>query len=72
MSRALENAMKFLRFYLVGGLLVGVVRAFKDSISVVKELDDSLTELNKVVDLTENQLADITKEPIAGTALEQD
>ncbi|NMB96836.1 MAG: phage tail tape measure protein, partial [Clostridiaceae bacterium] len=70
MARALENAMKFLRFYLVGGILVGVVRAFKDSISVVKELDDSLTELNKVADLTEKQLSNITSRAYeAGTAL---
>ena len=60
MTRALENAYKFLRFYLVGGLLVRVVNAFRDSINTVTELDTSLTELNKVADLTNVQLEKIT------------
>ncbi len=56
MGRALENAGKFLRFYLVGGLLVGFVRDIREGINSIKELDASLTELGKVSDLTGYQL----------------
>jgi hypothetical protein len=35
MVRALENAGKFLRFYLVGGLLVGFVSALRNGIDSV-------------------------------------
>lgn len=70
MTRALENAFKFLRFYLVGGTLVGVVRAFKNAVDTVVELDKSLTELNKVVDLTDEQLKNITTRAYeVGTAI---
>ena len=47
-TRMVEGAIKFMRFYLVGGLLVGVIRQLKDSITVVKELDEGLTQLRKV------------------------
>ena len=60
MTRALDNAFKFLRFYLVGGLLVGVVRAFRDATNVVVELDKSLTELNKVIDISKNEMSTFT------------
>lgn len=62
MTRALDNAFKFLRFYLVGGLLVGVVGAFRDAINVVVELDASLTELNKVIDISKNEMSTFTDE----------
>lgn len=47
---AITNAGKFLRFYLVGGILVGIVNAFKGAIGVVYELDTAITDLKKVSD----------------------
>ena len=70
LTRIFENAYKFLRFYLVGGLLVRFVGGLKDSIATVKELDTSLTELNKVADLTSVQLKNITDRAYeAGSAI---
>lgn len=60
MSRTLENAYKFLRFYLVGGILVRFVNTFKDGINVIVDLDSSLTELNKVADVTSAKLKEVT------------
>jgi len=57
---ALNNMFRFLRFYVAGGILVGFVRSIKDGVKSVIELDASLTELNKVADLTANQLQNIT------------
>ena len=61
LTRALENAGKFLRFYLVGGLLVGFVSAIRKGIGAVIDLDIALTELNKVADLSNSQLESFTK-----------
>jgi len=47
---ALENAGKFLRFYLVGGVLVGFVNIFKGAIGTIYELDTAITDLKKVSD----------------------
>ena len=69
MTRALENAGKFLRFYMVGGLLVSAVNALKGSINVVRELDTSLTELNKVSDLTSQQLESFTNRAFEASKL---
>ena len=60
MSRAFENAYKFLRFYLVGGILVRFINTFKDGINVIVDLDSSLTELNKVADVTSAKLEEVT------------
>lgn len=62
MGRMFENMFKFMRFYLVGGILVRVVNELKNGISTIVELDTSLTELNKVTDLTSKQLARVTNE----------
>jgi TP901 family phage tail tape measure protein len=48
MGRALENAMKFMRFYLVGGALVGVFRQVRAAADAIKEIDAGLTQLRKV------------------------
>jgi len=50
MANALENAGKFLRFYLVGGLLVGAVNVLKGSLTTIREMDTALTNLKKVSD----------------------
>jgi TP901 family phage tail tape measure protein len=52
MIRALENAGKFLRYYLVGGFLVSGINALKDSIIVIKDLDTAMIGLKKVTDET--------------------
>lgn len=56
MTRALENAGKFLRFYLVGGILVNTVNAFKGSIDYIRQFDDAVVDLTKVVDLSKTQI----------------
>lgn len=56
LSKAIENAGKFLRFYLVGGVLVGFANSIKNGVKSVVELDTSLTELAKVSNLTGSQL----------------
>lgn len=43
---------KFTQWYLIGGLVTGLIRAFKNVVSQVKEMDKALVELNKVSDLT--------------------
>lgn len=57
--RAIENAGKFLRFYLVGGLLVGFVNAIKQSVGSVVQMDTALTSLNKVVNLSTSELKEM-------------
>lgn len=61
MVRALENAYKFLRFYLVGGILVKFVNEIRGGIDVVVQLDNALTELNKVADVSSRRLEALTK-----------
>jgi TP901 family phage tail tape measure protein len=61
LTRAFENAFKFLRFYLVGGMLVGFVNSIRNGIKEVIALDTALTELNKVADLTSSQLQTFTE-----------
>ncbi len=70
MTRALENAFKFLRFYLVGGLLVGFISNIRKGVAAVVDLDKALTELNKVADISSEQLKSITDRSFeAGTAI---
>ena len=56
LARTFENAYKFMRFYLVGGILVRFINSIRDGIISIKELDTSLTELSKVSELAGNQL----------------
>ncbi len=58
---ALNNAYRFLRFYLVGGMLVRVVSSIREGIRSVRELDTALTELRKVTNLTNKELEDFTE-----------
>ncbi|HHX66641.1 MAG TPA: phage tail tape measure protein, partial [Gallicola sp.] len=62
MVRALENAYKFLRYYLVGGFLVRSVNEIKKAINSIVELDTSLTELNKVVDISNERISKFVDE----------
>lgn len=56
MTRAMENAGKFLRFYLVGGLLVGAVNALKSSVGYVVELDNSLNQIRIVTGQSQQEV----------------
>lgn len=68
--RTFENAYKFLRYYLVGGILVSFIKGIKDAVKVVIELDTALTELNKVADLTGAELEVFTQKAYnAGVAI---
>jgi len=60
--KTLENAYKFMRFYLVGGALVGIFRVFRQGIAEVIALDSALTELNKVLDVSTDELVSYTRE----------
>ena len=56
LSRAVENAGKFLRFYLVGGFLVGIVGAFRSSVNYVMKLDNSLNQIRIVTNATQTEI----------------
>ena len=60
--KTLENAYKFMRFYLIGGVLVGIFRVFRQSIAEVIALDSALTELNKVLEVSTDELVSYTRE----------
>ena len=53
-----EGAEKMIIWTIVGGLIFGTKRAIEDAVVAVKELDDALLELNKVVDLTDQEVSD--------------
>jgi hypothetical protein len=52
---------KMLLWQVAGTAIFGTFRAFKDMLSIIKEVDTALTEINKVLDLNKNQLKDLTK-----------
>lgn len=56
LSQITENFVKFARFYLVGQQIVNFRNAVKDGVQSVKELDTSLTELNKITSMSEQQM----------------
>ena len=58
MTRAFENAFKFLRFYLVGGMLVRFIGSFRQAIDILREVDDQLIQLRKVSGLTMETMND--------------
>jgi TP901 family phage tail tape measure protein len=60
MTKALENAFKFMRFYIVGGLLVGTIRQVRDAFGLVKEIDEGLTQLRKVSGETIERMNDFS------------
>lgn len=56
LAQITENFVKFARFYLVGQQIVNFRNAVKDGVNSVKELDTSLTELNKISNMSEQQM----------------
>ena len=60
-TRIIENMYKFLRYYLVGGVLVGFVRNIKGSIDFIKELDKELTQVSIVQGLTRDETLELAK-----------
>ena len=56
LARTFENMTKFLRYYAAGGILVGFVREIRSGIESVKDLDTSLTELNKISNMSSEQM----------------
>ena len=57
-----EQVSKFTQWFGITSVISSGVRAIKDMVVNVKELDDSLLELSKVSDLSANGLAKITDE----------
>jgi len=51
-----NNTKKFFSWYSIAGVVTGAVRTIKGMINVIIELDDSLIELQKVTDLTGQEL----------------
>ncbi len=51
-ERLKDNISKFSQWFAIGGVVSSVAGAVKNMVSQVKTLDDSLTELRKVSDLT--------------------
>ena len=58
----LDGAKSFAQWTLASGSVMDIINAGRSAIQNVKELDDSLVELNKVSDLTKDELADVTEE----------
>ena len=58
LTRMLDNMFKFMRFYIVGGLLVRVVGQIREGINTVKSLDEALTNMSITMNLSS---ADINK-----------
>jgi TP901 family phage tail tape measure protein len=54
-SKLVDGAKKFGTWLLLGGIIAGAVRAIKSGISSIVELDTALTNMNKVLDLTESE-----------------
>lgn len=66
----IRSAKKFGEWMLIGTAIMQSIRAIKEGIKTVVDLDKSLTELSKVSDLTANQLKSITSEAYrAGTSI---
>ena len=55
LTRTFENAYKFLRFYLVGGLLVRFVSTIREGINTVKELDEAITNMRITMNLSSGE-----------------
>lgn len=53
---------KYLKWYLLAGLVSGVQNAFKKVVEEVKRMDAALVELNKVADLTDSEMASIKQQ----------
>lgn len=51
-----KNASKLVAWTLLGGIIFGAGQKIKDAIQYVTEMDTALTDLSKVVDLTDTQL----------------
>ncbi|HSH51238.1 MAG TPA: phage tail tape measure protein, partial [Bacteroidales bacterium] len=60
-ARTFENAFKFLRFYLVGGVLTGFVRDMRRSIRFVEELDKELTQISIITRMTKDETLDLAR-----------
>lgn len=58
----IDGAKSFAQWTLSSGAVMEVWNGFKQGIRNVKELDDSLVELNKVTDLTVESLSKVTEE----------
>lgn len=50
---------KFSEWILVGSIVFLPIRVFQDAIEYIREMDDALTDLNKVVELSKRQLDDM-------------
>lgn len=57
----LEIIGKFTKWYLISGLVTGVISLFKSAISTVIELDTAMVELSKVFDGTDEELESVKK-----------
>lgn len=53
---------KFASWLVIGTIVMQPVRAFEDMLKIIKEVDTSLIEINKVLDLNKEQLKSLTKE----------
>ncbi len=62
--RAMENAGKFLRFYLVGGFLVGIVGQLRNALDTLKLIDTELVNIAKVTNYTNQEMKELTQTAI--------
>lgn len=57
-----RSAFKFTEWYLLAGAVTGIIGLFKDMPKIVSEIDKSLTEINKVLDLSKERMNSLSKE----------
>ena len=62
LTRTFENAFKFLRYYVVGGILVNFIRGIKDATRYITELDSAITEIGMVTNQNREQTAGLARE----------
>lgn len=62
LTRTFENAYKFLRYYLVGGVLVGFIRGIRESVKYITELNSAITEIGMVTNQNRQQTAGLAEE----------
>lgn len=55
-SNMFENAYKFLRFYLVGGILVEFIGSLGQGLEILRQIDDELISIAKVTEYTKKEM----------------
>ena len=55
------NIQKFARWYIIGNVFTQILSSFKEALSVMKEVDSELTNIQKVTDRTDAEMQKLAK-----------